>query len=293
MPEMKTWLILDCHGLCYRAYHTMGALSHGDMKTGVVFGFFKEVIGLKDDMGTDSIAFCFDSSKNRRRELFPAYKQKRHSKELSEDELASLIDFKRQIARLRKEWLPMAGFSNVFWQSGYESDDLIASIVSTLPEQDEAIIVTADNDLYQLLSERVRIYNPNKRRMTDIVSFQKEFKLRPKQWAQVKAIGGCSTDEVPGVPGVGATTAMRYLRGELKPTSKKYLAIESSAGQAVIARNWPLVKLPFSAVGCFELRDDDVTEEKWRQVSDALGMKSLRGAAPVLSRRRRNSMGIK
>ena len=289
---MKTWLIVDCHGLCHQALHSMGALSHGDMKTGVIFGFFKDVIGLKDDMGTDDIVFAFDSRKNRRHELFPAYKEKRHSKELSEDEVNALIDFRKQVKRLRTEWLPQAGFSNVFHQEGYEADDVIASVVSNLPDDDEAIIVSCDGDLYQLLNERVSFYNFRTRKMTTSSSFFKDKGLRPKQWAHVKAIGGCSTDEVPGVEGIGEITAIKYLKGELKESSVKFQRIESTAGQARIARNWPLVKLPFSAVDRFDLQPDAVTDEKWKQVADALGMKSLRGAAPMLTRSRRN-MGIK
>jgi hypothetical protein len=86
----------------------MGHLSFQDIKTGVIFGFLKEVLSLKDEFGSDRVVFCFESGLNKRKELFPEYKLKRHSRELDETELQVLGEFKHQLKVLRQDHLPAA-----------------------------------------------------------------------------------------------------------------------------------------------------------------------------------------
>lgn len=281
-------LLLDCHYLAYRALHTMGHLSHNEVKTGVVFGFLKDIVALRDDFASDVLVFCWDVGESKRRELYPAYKFKRHNKSLTEEEIAVYDEFRSQIKKLRRDYLPRIGFRNNFWQSGYESDDILASIVANVRDEDEAVIVTADRDLYQVLRHNVMVYNPHQHRMTTVQSFVREYGIKPKQWARVLAMAGCGSDEVEGIRGVGTKTAIKYLRGELKEDSVAYAAIEQ--GRDVVLRNKPLVKLPFEGTRTFEIQQDEVSERGWREVIDELGMRSLGGHAPVSSRKARASV---
>ena len=278
-------LILDCHYLAYRALHTMGHLSHHEVKTGVVFGFLKDVVALRDDFASDRLVFCWDVGESRRRKLYPAYKLKRHSKQLTPDEEKAYDEFRVQVKKLRRDYLPRIGFRNNFWQSGYESDDIIASIAADVQDGDEAVVVTADRDLYQVLRPNVMLYNPHQHRLTTLQSFKREHGISPKQWARVLAMAGCGSDEVEGIRGVGTKTALKYLRDELKQDSRAYAAIK--AGRDIVLRNKPLVKLPFEGTRTFELQEDEVTESGWRDVIDELGMRSLGGRAPVSSRKAR------
>lgn len=290
---MKTYLILDVHYLAHRAFYTMGTLSHGDVKTGVIYGFLKEIIALKEAFGSDDVVFCFDSKNSKRKDLFPDYKKKRHSKDRTAEELKALAEFRQQIVMLRKEYLATIGYRNVFWKDGYESDDIIASVSAAIPDDDEGIIITADKDLYQLIRPNVIFHNPDKRRTVTLQSFVATYGIQPKQWARVLALAGCKTDEVPGIAGIGTKTAISYILGTLKPTSKKYAAIKSEEGLKTMRRNKPLVLLPFEGVGTFELQKDAVTKEGWRTVTEALGMKSLRDQSPLAARRERTGFNIK
>lgn len=284
---MKPLLVIDCSALARAAYYTMGSLSYKDVRTGIIFGFFKEIVALMDQFGSDTVVFCFDAKGSLRKEVFPDYKKKRHTRELDENEKLALFELKRQITKLRDDYLPTVGYNNVFWRDGFEADDVIATTVAQVPDDGEAIIIGADKDLWQLIRANVRCYNPTKAKMMTLHSFTQKFGIPPKRWAQKLSIAGCKTDEVPGIPGVGETLALRYIRGEMKPESKVFKRIESERGIERIARNRALVKLPYAGTPVFKIRPDSITTEGWERVCVELGMKSLAGKAPVMGREHR------
>ena len=280
----KSWLILDCYYLCHRAFYTMGSLSYRDVKTGVIFGFFKDIVSLMDQFGTDRIIFCFDANGSKRKEIYPAYKKKRHSRVLDENEKLALFELKRQIEKLRKVYLKTVGYNNVFWADGYEADDVIATTVAQVPEEDDAVIVSADKDMWQLIRSNVVCYNPDKGKTMSLQKFHNTYGIHPVKWAYKLALAGCDTDEVDGIPGVGEKRALLYIRGELPSTSKVYKRIESDKGLERVATNRRLVKLPYKGAPVFEIRPDNVTTEGWEKVVEELGMKSLTGKVPVMGR---------
>lgn len=291
----KAWLILDCSYLCSRALHTMGELSYKDVKTGVIYGFFKDVAHLMDVFASDTVVFCFDAKGSKRKEIFPDYKVKRHNRELDENEKLMRFELHRQIEKLRTEYLRTVGYRNVFWEDGFEADDIIATTAAQVPWDQQAVIVSADRDFYQLLRHNVTMFNPDKVITHTVDSFKLKWGISPKHWAWKLALAGCKTDEVPGIDGIGDKRAIDYIKGELKPTSKAYAAITSPQGKAVVARNKPLVKLPFAGTPVFEIRPDKVTDEGWRVVMEALGMNSLKDRAPLggrQARRQRATFGL-
>lgn len=282
------WLVLDCSYLCHRAFHTTGDLSFNDIKTGVIFGFLREVSTLCGYHDTNNIVFCFDSKESRRRDIYPPYKQVRRERyeKMDETEAAIWREMKRQVKYLRTNYLPDIGFKNIFVQKGLEADDLIAKFVThTIREPASAIIIASDHDLYQLLAPNVSMWNPNKKKLYTYHDFLIEFNIEPSQWADVKAYAGCSGDGVEGIAGVGEKTAIRYLLNELKPTSAAYKKI--AGGRAIYERNLPLVKLPFDGTEDIIVHDDQVTQDKWRQTCEGLGMRSLEsmGIGPDARRR--------
>lgn len=278
---MQPILLIDTNYLCHRAYHAMGQLAYGEMGTGAVFGVLRDVVALQDTFKTDRCVFAFDyGGRGHRGVLLPTYKSSRRERHANDtdEEKANLEDFRKQVKRLRKVYLRQAGFRNVFAAKGFEADDIIAKLASTIPCDEEVVIVASDHDLYQCLRKNVWVYNPHKRKGYAFDQFRAEWGIDPAQWADVKAIAGCSTDDVPGVPGVGEITAAKWVRGELKPGTKAYEKI--SNGLSIINRNMRLVRLPFDGTPEFELRKDQVTEEKWQELADSLGMRSLRGTMP-------------
>lgn len=243
---MRPVIIIDANGLCHKAKHVVGALNNETMHTGVIFGFLGQILKLAKDYRTSQFCFCWDSSNSKRRELFPEYKMKRNiaKEEKSPEELEEDKAAYAQFNQLYEELLPAIGFKNNFKFDGYEGDDLIASIVDN--NLDDFLIASGDEDLYQCICEGVAIIK--KDRLYGIKDFTKEYGIDPTKWAKVKAIAGCTTDEVPGVRGVGEKTAIKYLNGELKSTAKTYQNITSSEGKQITERNLPLVSLPFK--GC-------------------------------------------
>lgn len=272
----ETWLVLDCNYLCYRSFHAFGSLSHDGKSTSVVFGFLRDVVDLQQLFGTNKICFAWDYGKGIREQVFPGYKQSRRTREaeMSPEELEEKAQFRQQVADLRSRWLWRLGYRNILYHSGYEADDVIASVCKTLGETGaRAIIVSSDHDLYQLLSPAVSIYNPAKKETITDESFRTKWKIMPEQWIEVKATAGCSSDDIPGVSGVGEVYAAKYVRGELTK-GVKYDAIVNA--QKTIRRNIKLVTLPYPGCHEFILQPDETTPTRWRKVMDSLGIRSIR-----------------
>ena len=288
----KTWLIIDVSYMSYRAFHTMGALSSGDMKTGVIYGFLRSVLELKDLFGTEHIAFCFDSIDSKRKELYPDYKNKRHTKEMTMEEKVARNAMREQVKQLRLTYLPTIGFKNIFREEGYESDDIMASIVKHLPEEDDAVIVTADRDLWQCMTPRVSFFNPDTQKRATYRSFMEAHNgLPPSDYWKILALAGCATDEVKGIPSIGKKSALQFLSGTLKETSKKYAAIVSRDGADIYRRNRALVKLPFALTPVYELQEDTLSRKGWDKVCNDLGMKSIKDRGPFSTREQRRQRG--
>lgn len=272
----RTWLVLDSTYLCYRAYYAMGHLMHGDVRTGVLYGFMNDIINLQDLYATNRIVFCFDYGKPHRKKILPTYKSKRHEvRHLEGDKLEQYTSLQEQIKMLRTDYLKRLGFRNVLYAKGFEADDIVASVVKNLPgETDRAVIVTADSDFYQLLGPNVTLYNPYKKEVTTEKSFTEKWNLRPEDWVKVKAIAGCRSDEIPGVVGVAEKTAARFVNGTIVPKSEAFRKITMAS--SLWSSNYALVRLPFEGTPVFRLRKDKASAMSWRLLADKLGMSSIR-----------------
>ena len=272
---MKTWLILDVHYLCHRAFHTTRGLTNKDIPVGVIFGFLKSLSSLKNDFGTEHLAFCFEHPRLFRRDIYPGYKRKRQQQERTPEEAAAYSELIVQIAELKKKYLPMMGMENVFSYRGMESDDIMAQIALSQRDKAEVVLVTSDNDLLQCLAPNVSMWSPSKRKLYTERWFEREYGFPPRKWALVKAIAGCPSDEVNGIKGVGEKTAVKYIRKELMPTTAAYQNITSEDGRRKILRNKQLVKLPFANCPTPELKDCRIDREGWKAVCKMLGFKSM------------------
>jgi DNA polymerase-1 len=252
----KPKIIIDANALAWKSKHSLKDLSHEELSVGVIFGFMGQILRIAEDYQTNDISFCWDSKNNKRFKLFPAYKEKRRTlkeektpEEIEEDRLAYL-----QFDLLYDEVLPLLGVTNNYKIDGYEGDDLIGSIVYS-NQNDDFIIATGDEDMFQLLMDGVSIRRSrtNKRGKKEyylftMEMFMEEYGIGPLQWIDVKALAGCKSDEVPGIKGIGPPTAIDFLKGNLTPNHKRYQSIVSPEGKAVRKRNEALVTLPFK--GC-------------------------------------------
>lgn len=273
MPIDSPILVIDTSGLCYASYHTLGALKHEHTATGITFGFLGTILALGSLFKTNRCVFCWDSRYSIRKEWFPDYKKHRHSKEMTEDEKRERAIMFQQREQLHKLVLPTIGFRNSFQQRGYEADDLIARFC--LDTEDDVIIVSSDNDLYQLLRPGVRMYSPMGKKMISHKSFEEKHGIAAHRWARVKCLMGCDGDEVPGIDGVGEKTAIKYLKTELKTASKAFQSITSNKGQAIIRRNEPLVTLPLKGTLPLSLVTDDFSIANFVLVCKKYGFQSF------------------
>lgn len=239
-----TILVIDAPCLCHMARHTLGELTWENVKTGVIFGFLKRVLFYAEKYETNKFIFTWDSKKSFRSQIFPDYKIKRKqaTKELTEDEIMIMKEEFKQFTILRQIVIPNLGFKNNFVQTGYESDDLIAVAVSS-SIKDKKIIISSDNDMLQLLTSDVKIYNPMSKKEVTEESFRNAWGIDPSLWSEAKSISGCGTDDVPGVKGVKEKTAIKFLKGEMKASSELFWRIKNS--EELIQRNRKLVSLPY------------------------------------------------
>lgn len=269
---MKTTLLIDGQFMAHRAFHTTGGLSLEDLPTGIAFGILRDIDILMDTFDVRRVVWTFDKGPLKRKEIYPEYKANREHPETIEEQLADL-----------QEWvLADYGFRNVFSVEGYEADDIIAKIAYELIDTD-GVIVSADNDLWQCLSSRVSFFNPITRKTTTESGFIGEWGIRPEEWSTVKAMAGCRTDNVEGIKGVGPKTAAKFIRSDLKVTTKAYRDI--CIGSGTIMKNTQLVSLPLSGLPRFELLDDEITEESKAEVRGKLGIKQRRRVGAERSRR--------
>jgi DNA polymerase I len=270
-------IVLDCHYLCHRAFH-VSDLSWQGRATGVLYGFLRSLVSIQDEFSSDRLAFCFEGARHKllRRKILPTYKDRREEKRTYKDReiVKARSDLEKQIATLRDEILPSVGFKNIFCYPGYESDDIMANIALYTPENEETILVTADHDLFQCLRSNVSIWSPQRQHFVTESWFRRRYHIPPRKWAEVKALAGCHSDNVPGVGGIGETSALKWLRGELRGQMTEKITCKAS--REIARRNRALVQLPFEGCPVPEIQRDHFKRKAWNRVCDKLGMKTLR-----------------
>lgn len=246
----KTVLLIDSSNLIHASASAYGHLSYNGLETGVVYGFLQKILILSNKFKTNEFVFCWDAGNNYRDIYYKDYKKNRKekSKELTPEEKEAKKSMFRQSDDLQYKILPALGFKNSFVQSWFEADDLLAYWAKKLNKNFNVIMVTSDADMYQCL-DYCDIYSPVKKKSFTSEDLKNEFGVFPNQWAMAKAIGGCDGDGVIGIHGAAdpkkkTSKALKYLQGKLK-AGKIYDKIKSIEGKKIIARNLPVVTLPY------------------------------------------------
>ena len=248
------YIALDCSNIAYAGAFKLKGLSTDEQETGAIYGLLRSVLLLAEEFHCNKFLFCWDHRESDRKSLFPEYKSGRYKKRKDDPELDEIFhSVTTQLRQLREIYLPMCGFNNQFIQFGKEADDLMANLVLYY---ENILMVSGDEDMFQML-DLCDIYQPKSETLWDERKFVKEWGIFPPKWAEVKAIGGCTSDDIPGVPGVKEKTAAKYLRGELKHSTQAYLKILENS--LIIERNRPLVKLPIKGTKDCVIKDDTLS----------------------------------
>jgi len=265
-------ILIDSNSICHTVKHAMTDLSFHEKQVGVIFGFLRQILSLAKKFESNRFVFAWDSRSSVRNQFFPEYKGRRKKDKTPEEKELDDIAYV-QFNTLRDEILPEVGFANNFWQEGYEADDIIASIVHCNPTE-KIVIISTDEDLYQLLSENVTMYSIRKKQEYTYHNLWKDFHIPPQDWVDIKSIAGCSSDDIPGVPGVGEKTACKYLNRQLGITHKTYRSIKESG--ELIKRNLQLVTLPYPGTKCLPITNSDsLPTKKFLGVCTRYGFESF------------------
>jgi DNA polymerase-1 len=208
MPADNKLVLIDGHSLAYRAFHALPVdmkTSQGEL-TNAIYGFTSMLINVVRDEKPTHIAVTFDKGRTFRHDMYTEYKAHR----------AKMPDEMRpQMARLRQVVETMG--IPIFEVEGFEADDLLGTLARQAEEQSiDTLIVTGDADLLQLVDEHTRVLT-SRRRFSDTVIYdpagvQQRYGLSPAQLADLKALMGDKSDNIPGVRGVGEKTATKLLQ---------------------------------------------------------------------------------
>lgn len=276
-PPIGPRVFIDASWLAHKAKHAMGHLSFQGDGTGIIFGCLQQILTVCTNprVKSNRVGLFFDGPKNfcLRRKAYPPYK-KRPGPKTPEDRQASetMLD---QLRELRKTILPAIGIP-VYRQIGLEADDLMAqAAVQTDRAGERGIIITADGDLWQCVSNSIHWYDPTPGRdlYMDRERLFSDHRVGPAEWGEVKCIAGCSTDNVAGIPGVGVKTATDWVWGLLPLTSKKLETIKQQY-KAVVRRNGPLVRLPHKQTKDVVWREPEYDVKTFFDVAREYGFQS-------------------
>ena len=201
---MKHLLVIDGNSILNRQYYGIRPLSTKEgIFTNAVFGFTKVLLSEIDALSPSFVAVAFDlKEKTFRHKTYDAYKAGRHK---MPDELAMQFPY-------AKEMITALG-CHVLSLAGYEADDILGTLASMADSDTHTYLLTGDRDALQLVSEKTTVLlcgNKEVTHFTPEVFFDK-YGVRPDQFVDVKALMGDSSDNIPGVAGVGEKTALKMI----------------------------------------------------------------------------------
>lgn len=296
-PPIRLWLI-DASAYIFRAYHALPPLTRKSdgLPVGAVQGYCNMLWKLLRDMkgsdGPTHLAAIFDhSEKTFRNTLYADYKANRPP---APEDLVPQFGLVRQAT---------AAFGvHCVELAGYEADDLIATYACLARQAGgEAVIVSSDKDLMQLIGDGVVMYDPMKdRRLAEEAVFEK-FGVTPDKVVEVQALIGDSVDNVPGAPGIGPKTAAQLIleygdletllarAGEIKQPKRRETLIEY-ADQIRLSRKLVTLACDVPApepIGDFVVRDPDpetlsafLEEMEFRSLARRVGGAGLEAGDP-------------
>ncbi len=201
----KKYILIDGSGYIFRAFYALPPISRSDnLPVGAVYGFCNMLLKLliERDGKDEIIAVIFDAArKNFRNDIYPEYKANR---------LETPVELVPQFSYIRKavEAFNLPSIEQI----GFEADDLLATYSNIAKNNgDSVVIYSSDKDLMQLLDDNVAIFDPLKQKYINEQIVLDKFGVSPKLVVDVQALIGDSSDNIPGVKGIGPKTASELI----------------------------------------------------------------------------------
>ena len=231
--------LIDGSGYIFRAYYALPPLSRKSdgLPTGAVSGFCSMLFKLLEDSRADEskekpthFAVIFDSAKkNFRNEIYKDYKANRTE---APEDLVPQFEYIRKSVKAFN--LPSIELIN------YEADDLIATYVKEISKLGAKVtVISSDKDLMQLVSKSIRLYDPMKNKLIGEKEVIEKFGVKPNQVIDVQSLAGDTSDNIPGVPGIGVKTAAELINkyGDLDTLLKKASEIKQNKRRETLLQN--------------------------------------------------------
>ncbi len=197
-------VIIDGSSILYRSYYGLPDLmNERGESTGAIVGFMNELLKEKNENPNDKIIVVMDrGGGSKRKEIYSDYKNNRP---------IMPEDLRRQ-GHVIRELVNAIGINIVYAAEGSEGDDAIGTLCKNTDESVK--IVTVDADMLQLINDKIKVelLRKGKRELYDETRFENEFEIKPSQFADYKGLRGDTSDNIPGVTGIGSITARRLIQ---------------------------------------------------------------------------------
>jgi ribonuclease HI len=205
VPESPQLYLLDGSSYIYRAYYGYRDLATvAGLPTNAIFGFTRMLLGLLQDYNPDYLAVVFDRPRDEtfRKELYPDYKSNRDA--MPEDLILQIPYIKQIVSALNIHALEADGF---------EADDVIATLAQRYAAEGiEVSVVTGDKDLMQVVGDRISLLDTMKDKRSGPQEVFDRFGVPPELVQDVLGLSGDTSDNIPGVPGIGEKTAAELVQ---------------------------------------------------------------------------------
>ncbi len=274
----KTLYLIDVSSLFFRAYYAISShlSSPKGLPTNALYGLLSMTVKFIRENKAEHIVYCFDHEKaSFRSKIYPEYKA--HRGETPEDLKVQIPYIKKLVSALNIPSLE---------REGYEADDLIGSLAVLSKKRGFAkvVIVSGDKDFAQLVSPSVLLYDPMKERSYDEQGVQKKWGVLPKQMKDYLALVGDSSDNIPGVFGIGPKGARKLLQeyGDLEEIYKNIDHIplrtaeklQKSKKQAFLSKKLVCIVTDLK-VSLLSFKRKEFEKESLRVLLKELGFKSF------------------
>lgn len=204
MAENLTLYLIDGSSYIYRAYYAIRHLSSPKgFPTNALYGFTQMLLKVLKDRDPDHLAVVFDVGRQTfRTKLYPEYKANRAA--MPEDLVPQIGPIKEMVRAFN---IP------VLEKEGFEADDIIGAIARQCEAKGmKVVVVTGDKDLMQIVTDQVTLLDTMKDKTTGIPEVLERFGVKPGLVVDILGLAGDSSDNIPGVPGIGEKTALKLIR---------------------------------------------------------------------------------